>query len=363
MTGFGPFLTVHVGAEVYALDSSKAPISIGRLDADPNHPADISIADNRISGIHLVMDCAMGEWTGTDRSRNGVFIDGRRTAKFVVTDGLVVTLGHPQFGITVRFGLDAAITPGQLRLGAAITARLAELSISRRSLATQGVVSAGVLAAIEHGQSRPRAATMTKLEDALGWPRGHMVELLEAEPTATTTAVTRTPGDAVDAERTDLLTTTGTAGYEGSGVVAMLGNTVKLALAAYRAQIDALRHDDTEFAPTVATILSALRELDAAADNAVRSAPPPAPVEAVTALAAVRKLHRELMLLAADREDATDGQQLFAARDNAGLSLDDAAAMAGVSTNDIRTAERDEALTDDAAAAIQQLLATLAAVR
>jgi len=353
---------VQVGSEVYAFDSTMAPIRIGRLDANPQQPADIPIADNRISGTHVVLECDAGEWTATDHSRNGVFIDGRPAPTFHVTDGLVATLGHPQFGITVRFGLDTTIPPAQLRLGAAISARLAELNISRRSLAAQGVISAGVLAAIEHGQSRPRASTMAKLEDALGWPRGHMNALLDGEPAASTTgAVTLAPDAAVDAERTELLAATTTAGYEGSGVVAMLGNTVKLALAAYRAQIDDVRHDATNFGPRVATILSALRELDAAADNAVRSAPPPAPAEAVTALAAVRKMYRELMLLAAHSPHATPGQHLFAARDSAGLSPDDAAAMAGVSVDDIRAAERDDTLTDTAAQAIQQLLATLTA--
>lgn len=348
---------------MYAFDSSKAPVRIGRLDADPKQPPDIPIADNRISGTHLVLDYAHGEWTATDRSRNGVFIDGQLTPKFPVTDGLVATLGHRQFGIAIRFGLDTTITPGQLRLGAAITARLAELNISRRSLATQGVVSAGVLAAIEHGQSRPRATTMAKLEDALGWPRGHLTALLEADPAAITAAAAlHDQYEMEDAEPTELLTTTGTAGYEGSGVVAMLGTTVKLALAAYRTQIDALRHDDTDFAPTVGTILSALRELDAAADNAVRTAPPPAPPEAVSALAAVRKMYREVMLFAAQSPHATPGQHLFAARDSAGLSLDDAAAMAGVSVNDIRTAERDGTLPAANNEAIRQLLAALTAV-
>lgn len=359
----GPYLTVQVGSERYAFDSSQAPVTIGRLDPQLKRQADIPIADNRISGTHLVLDYVNGQWTATDRSRNGVFIDGHPANNFVVTERLVVTLGHPQFGITIRLGFETTTTPGQLRLGAAITARLAELNISRRNLAAKGVISAGVLAAIEHGQSQPRPATMAKLEDALGWQRGHMNALLYADDGAmTTTAVTQAPANAADAERTELLSTTSTADYEGSGVVAMLGTTVKLALAAYRTQIDTLRPDSAEFPTEAASILSALRELDAAADNAMRSAPPPAPAETVTALAAVRKMYRELMLLAARSPHATGGQRLFAARDSAGLSLDDAATMAGVSAQDMRVAENDGALPDTTAEAINKLRDTLTAV-
>ena len=41
----GPFLTVQVGSDRYAFDSTQAPVTIGRLDPQLKKQADIPIAD------------------------------------------------------------------------------------------------------------------------------------------------------------------------------------------------------------------------------------------------------------------------------------------------------------------------------
>jgi len=76
-------------------------------------------------------------------------------------------------------------------------------------------------------------------------------------------------------------------------------------------------------------------------------------------LGAVRRTRRDLMLQAAKSPHATVGQRLFAARHRAELSVDEAAAMAGLSPDDITAAEAGNALAPPQRDALNRLLAVL----
>ncbi|WP_293308933.1 hypothetical protein [Mycolicibacterium sp.] len=61
-----------------------------------------------------------------------------------------------------RIGIDAngVIDPGVARAGAAVTARLVKLDLSRRKPARDGIINAGSLAVLEDGKRWPRTSTL-----------------------------------------------------------------------------------------------------------------------------------------------------------------------------------------------------------
>ena len=362
VAGEGPqALTIRVGANSYTVEPADAPIVVGR-----EFPAQIQINDDRISRSHLRIELHGNQWTALDTSSNGTYLDGERQASVVIGGAATIHLGDAR-GIPVFFELgvtappaqpsigpdpfishgpdDADVMsegeetdPGVVRAGAAVASRRRELEISQRSLAHDKIINAGTLIAFEKGRSWPREATRAKLESVLEWAPGTISRIR---------ADTR---DEEPGERTDVLTTTVQA--------PLMAEAVELALAAIKSTIDSLPGpDESDFATRIGAVLNDVRKLESLAANAARSAKG-AP-EVVMVLSSARRTYRDLMLRASKSPHATDGQQLYAARHRAELSVAEAANAAGVPPEVITTAEADMPLSPDAAAAVRVLLTSL----
>ncbi|WP_396910370.1 FHA domain-containing protein [Mycolicibacterium sp.] len=341
-----PLLTIVAGGEAYTIGEDAGPITIGR-----ELPAQVRVPDPRISSTHLRVQFHNGIWTATDRSSNGVFLDGHRKSVITLADGMTVLLGHPVEGIPIQFriadGHEAnaedddigADSEGLRRAGAAVAARREELRISQRTLAREKVMNAGALIAFEKGRSWPRAETREKLEKVLQWPPGTIESIKESE-------------DGTD-DVTELIGA-GTTTIEAR----FMGEAIEVALDAIRGSIDALpevSHKDFNY--RAATVLADLRRLETVAVNAARNAKGAPGVVAI--LGRVRNTYRDLMLRAADSSHATVGQRLFAARYFADINVDEAAMAAGLTPEVIVAAESDTTLTDRQRSAVERLIAAL----
>lgn len=341
-----PGLSVRVGSYSYSINPADAPVTVGRPDPGAAGSVRIRIPDSRISTKHLVLDVEGGHWIATDHSTNGTFVGRRRTSSIEITDGLTVTLGHPVHGIPVYFGVHDLLDPGVARAGAAVAARRVELDISQRMLAAQKIINAGVLINFEKGRSWPRKSTRDKLEKALRWPPGH-IERLRGE------AVGTQPSGFDDGENTELLDAAGT-----TVETTLMAETVDVALASITARIGDLPDlNDPAFPIRSGEALTDLTRLETVARHAARSAGGTADV--VARLSAIRKTHRDLMLYAAQSPHAPLGPRLYAARHRAELTVEDAADLAGLTPDDIKTAEAGGELPELHAAALQRLLAAL----
>jgi hypothetical protein len=115
---------------------------------------------------------------------------------------------------------------------------------------------------------------------------------------------------------------------------------------------------DGQFTAKVANILSDLRKLEKLAAKAARNARGTPSV--VLALSNVRRRYNDLMLRAAQSPAATLGQRLYEARHRAELSLDEAATAAGLPLAALEDAEAERPITQDAATALNTLIAQLA---
>src|SRR4051794_26592414 len=71
-------------------------LTIGR---DPD--ASVRINDGQVSRCHATLDPTAHGWLLTDHSRNGVFLEGRRTAQLLITTPTAVALGHPVDGVVI----------------------------------------------------------------------------------------------------------------------------------------------------------------------------------------------------------------------------------------------------------------------
>lgn len=364
-------LTITVGSAVYTINPTDAPITIGRT-----FPAQVQVPDGRISRIHARLDVTGGHWVVQDTSTNGVYLDGTRRASVPITDGMTLHLGNAE-GIPVTFGFASATLnpetavaaqlgaepfdeesttlldgeygdtteeseltdPGIARAGAAVAARRRELDIAQRALAKDKIMNAGALIAFEKGRSWPRRSTLARLEQVLDWAPGTIERIRrggEPEPDL--------------GERTAILTNTVQA--------PLMAQAVDVALGTIRTQIDALPpQSDPGFTSRVGPILTDLRKLEQVAASAARSARGAADV--AMSLSAVRKLYRDLMLRAARAPQPTFGQRLYAARQRAELTTEEAANAAGVSEAAIDAAEADGPLSAEDTAAVQTLLASL----
>lgn len=360
-------LTITVGGTSYAVDPTDAPITIGR-----EFPAQIQVADPRISRMHVRLEVKGAQWRAVDHSTNGVFLNGTRQPSVALTNDMTLHLGNPQ-GIGVTFGLSpvscrAAPTnhghagdqpsdedaddelaeyteesdvtdPDIARAGAAVAARRRELDISQRTLAKDGILNAGALIAFEKGRSWPRKSTLARLEQVLGWAPGTIERLRFGEQ-----------ADDEPGEYTEVLTNTVQA--------RLMAQAVDVALDTMRTQIKSLpAQANNEFTKRVTPVLNDLRKLERVAANAARSAM--GATDVAMSLSAVRKTYRDLMLRAAEAPQPTFGQRLFAARHRAELSTEEAAHAAGVPVDAINAAEADHPLSTDASAAVQALLASL----
>lgn len=359
-----PSLTITVADENYTVEPTDAPITIGRV-----FPAQVQVNDKRISRTHLRLETRGAHWVAVDHSSNGVFLDRQSVPSVIVTNGLVLHLGHPQ-GIAVTFHLAAPVAssstaeptpetdaesddelgettgesgysdPGIVRAGAAVAARRQELNIAQRTLARDKVMNAGALIAFEKGRSWPRQSTLTRLEEALRWAPGTISRIRWGEDAATEEA----------GERTTVMSNTVEAPF--------MVQAVQLALDTMRHQVDLLPDpSDPDFTQRVGTVLADLRKLESVAANAARTTKG-AP-EVVLVLSAVRRQYRDVMLRAARSPRATLGQQVFAARQRAELSVDEAANAAGVSVDVLTAVEADGPVSGEAVAAVRGLLSSL----
>lgn len=351
-----PTLTVRVGSASYRVQGADSPVVVGRPDARTGQAPQIPIEDGRVSREHLVVVARAGTWHGIPKGRNGVFIDGREVdAEFAIPeDELTVVLGHPHIGIQVHFsGLD----PSLVYVGAQVAQRRNELGISQRTLAGAQIMNAGALIQFEKGRSWPRQKTREKLEEALGWPPGHIESLrstYEAQALAEQSQAEPHGPAAQDDERTVLLGSGGTTSVESRFMV----ETISVALSNIKSQITALPSAaDQTFQSRIAGLLTDLARLESAASNASRGAA--GAQDIFLRLGEIRRMRRDLMLKAAGSPNATLGQRVFAARHRAELTVEEAAAMAGLSPADVVVAEAGQSLTAIQVDALQALLAAL----
>ncbi|MFV1504230.1 FHA domain-containing protein [Mycobacterium kansasii] len=346
-------LTIHVGGQTYTVHPGQAPIIVGR-DAT----AQVCIDDEHVSRTHLRLEHTPTGWVAVDQSRNGIFIDGTRAPQIPVTDATTIHLGHPN-GTALIFTEDTmdpadpykpdtdddpettmvteATDPGIARAGAAVAARRKELDLPQRYLAANGIISAGSLIDFEKGRRWPRRANRAKLEAALRWPPGHIanIRFQRVEP---------------DDEQTMALTNTVR--------MPMMAEVINVALDNITTTIKSLpATSDPDFTPRVNQVLSDLRRIEASAAQAARLATGDSSVALV--LGAVRKTYKDLMLRAARAPGATLGQQLFAARHRAELTVGELANAAGVPVEAITAAEAEVCLDATTAAALAAALASL----
>lgn len=353
-------LIITVGGETYTAEPGDAPITIGR-----EFPAHIQIPDQRISRTHVRLGPDGGHWVAFDHSTNGTFVNGTRQASVKLTDGIVLHLGNAE-GIEVAFALTAAsagpnepasapsedpsededgdvTNPAIARVGAAVAARRRELNIAQRALAKDKIMNAGALIAFEKGRSWPHRSTLAKLEGVLQWEPGTIARIRRESEGR--------PADGEgDLEQTVVLTNT----VEAPLMVA----AVDVALGTIRTQIDTLpAPTDSGFTERATPILTDLRKLEQVAMNAARSTKGAADVALI--LSAVRRAYRDLMMRAARSPQATIGQRLFAARQRAELSVEEAANAAGVPAETLTAAEADLPVGDEASVAVRALLGSL----
>jgi DNA-binding XRE family transcriptional regulator len=236
--------------------------------------------------------------------------------------------------------------PGIARAGAAVAARRRELDISQRTLAKEKIINAGALISFEKGRSWPRKSTQEKLEQLLGWQPGTITRLRQGQVVESGPATEQSDVG----ERTELLSNTVEA--------PAMAEVVRVALESIKSRVASLPEaSDAAFSDGAAGILDELRKLERAAANAARSAKG-AP-DVVLVLSAVRKTYRELMMRAARSPRATPGQKLFAARNRADLTIEEAATAAGVPAATIADAEADRYLDPSDTSAVRALLDSL----
>ncbi|WP_445168196.1 FHA domain-containing protein [Mycolicibacterium sp. Dal123E01] len=363
-----PTLIVRVGQRARVVSPAEGPVVIGR-----DNGATVHIPDDRISRRHVRLEPHPGGWLAVDTSTNGIYVDGARRSSVPITDGLWLRLGHPTEGVAVAFELtrdgrtqlapvaaptgapivvpiggadrgepeeensddvSGDIDPAIARVGAAVAARRAELDLTQRGLARDGIVAGATLIALEKGRRWPRNATLGKLEGVLEWRPGTLSQLREDAAAAMSEAVP----------------------------APLLADVIDLALATIAARIDELPDDsDVEYTRRVTAILADLRKLEIATATAARSARGSGAL--AVALGTVRSRYNALMLDAAGSPNATVGQQLYAARRIVGLSADEAANAAGVDTHLLLAAEAGETLDSQVTAALQSLVEQLASAR
>ena len=324
-------------------------MAIGREE-----PAQIRIPDSRISRQHLVLAVRGGQWVATDEgSTNGTFVDGEQIREYVIPDdGVTMNLGHPVGGIVVTFTTQDA---GIVFAGAAVAKRRKQLDISQRNLADKKILNAGALISFEKGRSWPRVSTQHALEEVLGWPKGEISRLRSSYNSGgTTTAVAALPtSPEPDPEKTVLLPAkeaTGSHALEPA-FLAQWANMTLAQAKAHRAELPAV--SGRKYASEVARLIGTLSGLETLLHTA-SSAP-----ELRSVFLQVRKELREVMLEAATSPHATAGQKLFAARDQARLSVNDAAGMAGVPAASVIAFEAGGPLPDEDRGLLQKFLASL----
>jgi hypothetical protein len=114
--------------------------------------------------------------------------------------------------------------------------------------------------------------------------------------------------------------------------------------------------DDPGFNTQIRQLLAELRRLQTTTANAARRAKGSG---VALLLSDVRRAYNELMLRAARAPGAPLGARLYAARGGTELTVEEAAAAAGVDSEAVAEAEADRPVPADAAAALEALIAQL----
>ena len=360
-----PIVIVRFGRVDEVLRPGDGPVFIGR-----ELPAQLRIDDTRISRTHARIESVGAQWMVVDEaSTNGVFRNGERVSTVPVTDGMTLHLGHAE-GIEVRFsfidpdagtmmatgampsrttddtiahsdnnpaGTDPHGGPDITRAGAAVIARREELGYTPRRLSDDSGVGLDELEDFEHGRTWPPQGTREKIERALRWPSG-TIPLVARGGEVPEDDDTGTLSDSVQLE--------------------VMLDYATIALDGMAARIAALPlPGDPDFGVQVAELLAQLRRLHVTTANAARTAPA---LEILLALSDVRRTYSDLMTRAAAAPRATLGQRLYAARNRALLSVEEAAAAAGVDADVVTDIEAERAVSPEDTAAVENVLQRLA---
>lgn len=193
--------------------------------------------------------------------------------------------------------------PGVEFAGAQLASWRKKKGVTQRRLMDEKIISQAPLVHFENGRSWPRERTRAKLEERLGLPAGQIADWRYGNAGPAT-------ADAMPL-RTDVM-------------VAALD----IAVQAVQADVLAIPPaKEADYWPAVVKALRDLRKLDATVTAAARTAP----VEAVLSqLRSVRRSYDGLLRAAAEERPEEQGPQLYVARTAAQMSVQEAAAAAGV---------------------------------
>lgn len=351
-------LTVLTCATMSTFTPAQSPVIIGRGDPDAAQQPHVRVNGEGISRHHLIVEHRDGQWTGRDNgSRNGTFINREQVESFTLADGRIdVYLAHPTRGEVVTL---TTYDPANVYVGALAAKARQDKGISQRALADEKLVSAGALIGFEKGRAWPREATQRSIEDILGWRPGEIARLrAQYDPTRTVTSL---GGEGELTEQLVARKTTAVPAATGESMVSAavdtgyLADWVHTSLQSATERIDRLPPaTDPAFLPQATPVLDELNRLEALALKASTDSP-----QLRATFIKVHQQRRALMLAAAQSPNATLGHRLFAARDHARLSVQDAATLGGVPPEIITAAEGGRQLTEPETQALQQLLTTL----
>ncbi|MHA7649602.1 FHA domain-containing protein [Mycobacterium sp. ML4] len=361
-------LVVRLGDEVHTLDPRAGVAVIGR-----DSSATVRLSDERISRWHVRLEPHREGWQAIDTSTNGMYVDGVRRSSVLVSDATTLHLANPE-GFPVTLTPEAAsdevtgvidlpepdedewweadIDPGVARAGLAVAARRNELEITQRGLAKDKIINAGTLIAFEKGRSWPRRGTLAKLEKALQWSPGTIARIRSGSAVLPISGPATAPSERSSVAEEATESTTDTVGAP------LMAEAVELAMHTINAATAELPEPtDPAFTPKVTNILADLRKLENVAASAARNAKGTPSV--VLALSGVRRAYNDVMARAARSPNATLGQRLHRARHRAELSIEEAAAAAGLPENFLSDAEAERPVPDEVAVAILTLIGQL----
>lgn len=151
----------------------------------------------------------------------------------------------------------------------------------------------------------------------------------------------------------------GANGQPDEGEAQLISSVADAAMHMFGASIDSLPDpEDSEYPAKAAVVLTGLRKLEAAlAQAASRSRVTPT---VIVSLAEVRNAYDALMVQAANGPGATLGQQMYLARRNARLSVQETANGAGLRADLLEAVEAEQELSGDEASKVKELIGALA---
>jgi ABC transport system ATP-binding/permease protein len=85
-----PPLVVWLGEAMFTFSPGR-DITVGR-GADTDMRVDIA-AKQAISRVHAVLRADTTQWVAVDKSRNGIYVDGKRATSVPIDDDVRITLG------------------------------------------------------------------------------------------------------------------------------------------------------------------------------------------------------------------------------------------------------------------------------